>query len=174
MMPPIDDLLRILPEVVLAGFGILVMVLEPFLGRSGKRTLGSLAFIGTVAALAATVIQAGHQGYAFGRLLVVDTFSVYLHFLLILITALSVLAALRYLERANINHAEFYALLLFGAVGMGIMVSANELVMVFLGLETSSLASYVLVGFRRTDEKSTEGALKYFLLGSFATGFLLY
>ena len=174
MMPPIDDLLRILPEIVLAGFGILVMVLEPFLGRSGKRTLGPLAFIGTVAALAATVIQTGHQGYAFGRLLVVDTFSIYLHFLLILITALSVLAALRYLERENINHAEFYALLLFGAVGMGIMVSANELVMVFLGLETSSLASYVLVGFRRTDEKSTEGALKYFLLGSFATGFLLY
>ncbi|HXE74373.1 MAG TPA: NADH-quinone oxidoreductase subunit N [Candidatus Xenobia bacterium] len=174
MIPTANDLLRILPEVVLAGFGILVMMLEPFLGRGGKRALGPLAFLGTVAALAATVIQAGHQGYAFGRLLVVDTFSVYLHFLLISITGLSVLASLRYLERENIDHAEFYALLLFGAVGMGIMVSANELVMVFLGLETSSLASYVLVGFRRTDGRATEGAMKYFLLGSFATGFLLY
>ena len=174
MMPPIDDLLRILPEVVLAAFGILVMVLEPFLGPSGKRALGPLAFVGTLAALAATVVQAAHPGHAFGRLLVVDTFSVFLHFLLILITALTVLASLRYLERENINHAEFYALLLFGAVGMGIMASANELVMIFLGLETSSLASYVLIAFRRTDEKATEAGLKYFLLGSFATGFLLY
>ncbi len=174
MMPTIDDLLRILPEVVLAVFGILVMVLEPFLGRSGKRVLGPVAFVGAVTALAATLVQAAHPGHAFGRLLVVDTFSIFLHFLLLLITALAVLASLRYLERENINHAEFYALLLFGAIGMGIMVSANELVMVFLGLETSSLASYILVGFRRTDEKATEGALKYFLLGSFATGFLLY
>ena len=174
MMPMTDDLLRILPEIVLAAFGILVMVLEPFLGRSGKRALGPLAFVGTVAALAATVVQAAHPGHAFGRLLVVDAFSVFLHFLLLLITALTVLASLRYLERENINHAEFYALLLFAAIGMGIMVSANELVMVFLGLETSSLASYILVGFRRTEEKSTEAALKYFLLGSFATGFLLY
>ncbi|MFQ5776501.1 MAG: NADH-quinone oxidoreductase subunit N [Terriglobia bacterium] len=174
MIVALADIWRILPEVVLAAFGVLIMVAEPFLPRSRKSLLGSLAFVGAVAALAATAVQARHPGFAFNRLVVIDNFSVFLHFLLLGVTALSILASMRYLERENINHGEYYALLLFGSVGMGLMVAANELVLVFLGLETSSIATYVLAGFRRTELKSNEAAMKYFLLGSFATGFLLY
>ena len=174
MIVPLNDIWRILPEVVLAAFGILIMVAEPFVPRSRKSLLGWLAFVGAVAALAATAVQARHPGFAFNRLVIIDNFSIFLHFLLLAVTALSILASLRYLERENINHGEYYALLLFGSVGMGLMVAANELVLVFLGLETSSIATYVLAGFRRTERKSNEAALKYFLLGSFATAFLLY
>ncbi len=168
------DVLRVLPEVVLAVFGLLVMGAEPFLRRAHKGVLGPLALVGVAAALAATVVQGLHPGYAFNRLIHVDNFGIFFHFVLLAITALTILASLRYLERENINHGEYYALLLFGTVGMGVMTIANELVLVFLGLETSSIATYVLVGFRRTDLKSNESAMKYFLLGSFATAFLLY
>lgn len=168
------DLLRILPELLLAAFGILIMVAEPFLPPGRKRLLGPTALVGTLAALATTGVQATNQGHAFNRLVVIDGFSVFLHALLLLVTALTLLASFRYLQRENINHGEYYALLLFGTVGMGVMASANELILVFLGLETSSIATYVLVGFRRTELRSNESALKYFLLGSFATAFLLY
>jgi len=174
MIPSYIDLVRILPEVVLVAFGLLVMLAEPFLPRGQKSLLGPLALVGTLLALAATAVQAGYPGHAFSRLVVNDGFSVFFHFVLLTITALTILASLRYLERENINHAEYYALLLFGTVGMGLMVSANELVLVFLGLETSSIATYVLIGFRRTDARSSESSMKYFLLGSFATAFLLY
>ncbi|MBI4462760.1 MAG: NADH-quinone oxidoreductase subunit N [Acidobacteria bacterium] len=168
------DLMRILPELVLTAFGLLIMLAEPFLRGGEKRILGPVALIGTLAALAATGAQWSNPGYAFHRLVVNDGFSLFFHFVLLVITALTILASLRYLERENINHAEYYALLLFGTVGMGVMAAANELILVFLGLETSSIATYVLIGFRRTELKSNESAMKYFLLGSFATAFLLY
>jgi NADH-quinone oxidoreductase subunit N len=168
------DLLRILPEIVLAGFGILIMVSEPFLDRRQRHALGWIALMGTVAALAACVVQANRPGFAFGGLVAIDGFSIYFHFLLVLITMLAVLGSFRYLDRENMDHGEYYALLLFATIGMGFMASANELILLFLSLETSSLATYVLVGFRRADLKANEAAMKYFLLGSFATAFLLY
>jgi len=174
MMPSTADLVRVLPEIVLTAFGLIVMVAEPFLPRGEKRMLGPLALVGTLAALGAAVAQAQNPGYAFSQLVIIDGFSSFLHFVLLAITALTIIASFRYLERENINHGEYYALLLFGTVGMGIMAAANELILVFLGLETSSIATYILIGFRRTEAKSSESAMKYFLLGSFATAFLLY
>ncbi|MGH9812556.1 MAG: proton-conducting transporter membrane subunit, partial [Candidatus Acidiferrales bacterium] len=151
-----QEILRILPELVLAAFGILVMVAEAFLPAGRKHITGPIALLGTLTALVATVVQAGNQGYAFNRLIHVDTFSVFLHFLLLVIAALTILTSMRYLERSRLSPGEFYALILFATVGMGIMASANELVLIFLGLETSSLASYVLVGFRRAEPQSNE------------------
>jgi NADH-quinone oxidoreductase subunit N len=113
-------------------------------------------------------------GTAFKDLVVLDAFGVYLHFLILGITALTVLASLRYVEQEDIPPGEYYALLLFGAIGMGVMVMGNELVLIFLGLETSSIATYILAGIRRRELKSNESAMKYFLLGSFATAFFLY
>lgn len=174
MIVSLGDLLRILPEVVLAVFGTLIMLAEAFLPRGQKRVLGPVALTGTLVALGAVVVQSMNRGSAFSGLVVVDNFTVFLHVLLLSITALTILASLRYVERQNLSPGEYYALLLFGTIGMGLMVAANELVLVFLGLETSSIATYVLVGFRRTELKSNESAMKYFLLGSFATAFLLY
>jgi len=85
-----------------------------------------------------------------------------------------VLAANSYLERENLPFAEFYALLLFATAGMGVLASARELLTAFIGLELSSISSYILAGFRRDSTKSSEASLKYFLLGSFATAFFLY
>ena len=87
---------------------------------------------------------------------------------------LTVLTASEYLDREKAHAPEFYALVLFSIAGQSIMASANELIMIFIGLEISSIASYILAGFLRDDERNNESALKYFLLGSFATAFMLY
>ncbi|MFQ5817572.1 MAG: NADH-quinone oxidoreductase subunit N [Terriglobia bacterium] len=168
------DLLRLLPEIVLAIFGVVVMVADPFVSRPHKHHLGTLALVGTIAAFAATAVQAQYAGMAFSRMMTVDAFSVFMHFLILLVTGLTILASFRYLDREEIHCGEYYALLLFATIGMGLMVAANELVLIFLGLEISSIATYILAGFRRTALRSNEAAMKYFLLGSFATAFLLY
>jgi len=92
----------------------------------------------------------------------------------LLVGALTVLGSTDYLARDNIHHGEFYALILLGTVGMCFMAASTELVLIFLGLEISSISTYVLAGFRRTEAPSLEASLKYFLLGSFATAFFLY
>ena len=166
---------HILPELVLSGFGILILLIEPVLGdRASRKPLGYLALLGAVGAGAATLIQAQHPGYAFWRMVQVDAFSTFFHLLILAIVAVIILASLEYVE-AETNHAgEYYALILFGAVGMTLMSSAVELVLVFIALEISSIATYVLAGIRRKSAPGAESALKYFLLGSFATAFFLF
>ena len=167
--------LRILPEIVLTVCGLLVMLVEgPARGGNRARRSGWLAFAGCLAALAAVAIQAAHPGDAFNGLFRVDDFTVFLHLVLIGATAVIVLLAMDYLPQQGIERGEFYALLLFATVGMGFMVGSVELIMIFIGLEISSIATYILCGFRRHDQHSTEASLKYFLLGSFATAFFLY
>ena len=96
------------------------------------------------------------------------------HVIILVAVALAILGSLDYLDQQHIQRGEYYALVLFAAAGMGILAGANELVTAFVGLEMSSIASYVLVGFRRRSPASNEASLKYFLLGSFATAFFLY
>ena len=168
------DLMLILPELVLAGFAILIMVTDPFLRPSRRKWLGIVALVGTGAAAAATVLMAGQTGTAFGGMIIGDAFSVYFRFLLLAIAALTLLSSLGYVEREGFPPGEFFALILFGTVGMGLMVASAELIVVFLGLEMSSISTYILAGYRRQDSQSNEASLKYFLLGSFATAFFLY
>src|SRR4030095_6208859 len=92
----------------------------------------------------------------------------------IFIAAMTILISIDYLRRENMNHAEYYALLLFATAGMLVMAGSNELMMIFIGLEILSIATYVMAGFRRKDLRSNEAALKYFLLGSFTSAFFLY
>jgi NADH-quinone oxidoreductase subunit N len=175
-MSPVQtpDLLRLLPEIVLAGFGILVMVLEPFLAKEYKRWLGWFALLGVFAAGAANLQVASDPGPAFGGTVAVDGFSTYFIFIFLLVAALTLLGSMDYLERDHIQHGEFYALVLLATVGMCFMAASTELIMIFLGLEISSLSTYILVGFKRRDALSNEASVKYFLLGSFATAFFLY
>jgi NADH-quinone oxidoreductase subunit N len=168
------DLIRILPEMVLSGFAILIMMAEPFVAAEHKSRLGWLALVGVAAASLAAVRTSLSLGLAFGGSVSADFFSLYFIFLLLLVAALTLLGSLNYLQRDHINHGEFYALVLLATVGACFMVSCTELVMIFIGLEISSISTYILAGFKRHDPLSNESSLKYFLLGSFATAFFLY
>jgi NADH-quinone oxidoreductase subunit N len=168
------DLLRILPEIVLCGFGILVMVLDPFVAPRKRSWLGWLALVGVLAAAGGTVWTCHNPGLAFRRSIAADHFSFYFFYLFLGVAALTVLGSVNYLERDAMQHGEFYALILMGTAGMCFMASSTDLIMVFIGLEISSISTYILAGFRRSDALSNEASFKYFLLGSFATAFFLY
>jgi len=175
VLPQSADYVRILPEIVLSLFGIVVMVMEPLLDEStGQRVLGLIAFVGAVAGSGATWFMAQAPGSAFWSMVQVDGFSVFFHVLVTAIAAIVILSSYEYMAVQRIRAGEYYALILFGAVGMALMSSAVELVLIFIALEISSISSYVLTGFRRNEAASAEASLKYFLLGSFATAFFLY
>jgi NADH-quinone oxidoreductase subunit N len=184
MIPSITtaDYIRILPELVLTAFGIVVMMVDPLLKPgSSRKGLGLLSLLGTLVAIAAAFCQmawlARDPGFAapgwFG-VVRVDSFSIFFHILIPAISAVCILASLEYLDAQNIRSGEYYALILFGTVGMVLMSSAVELVLIFIALEISSISTYILAGYRRRSAASTESSLKYFLLGSFATAFFLY
>src|SRR6202171_5839599 len=172
MLPRAIDMYRVLPELVWCGFGVLVMLMQPFV-RS-RHFFTFLALIGTLAGTAASVTAAMHAGPGFVGPVTCDSFRFFFRVLVVTVAFLVVLAAGPYLERERLPFAEFYSLLLFATAGMGVLASAQELLTAFIGLEMSSISSYILAGYRRDSLKSTESAMKYFLLGSFATAFFLY
>ncbi len=174
-IPAAADYIRILPEIVLSVFGMIIMVLDPVLDEErSQRTLGGLALLGSFAAILATLYQSQFPGLAFWDMVRVDTFSVFFHFLVAAIAFVIILTSYEYMAVQQIRAGEYYALILFGAVGMSLMSSAVELVLIFIALEISSISTYILAGFRRNSTISSESSLKYFLLGSFATAFFLY
>ena len=168
------NIAAVLPALVVSVFGIGVMVAEPFVNEAKKSGLGWLAFTGTLVAMLSLLPMSDNRGQWYSNLWIVDDYDVFLNFVFLLIAAITILTSIDFLRREDMNHAEFYALLLFATAGMLMMAGSNELVMVFLGLEILSIATYVMAGFRRTDLKSNESALKYFLLGSFSSAFFLY
>ncbi len=151
-------------------FGVLLMLLQPFL--KSRQALTFFAMVGASFGTLSTFL--GIPGSGFSGLIQFDTFSLFFHWLIGLVTFLVILGSDSYLEREGLDGAEFYALILFATAGMGVLASAQELLTAFIGLEMSSIASYVLAGYRRDSIKSSESAVKYFLLGSFATAFFLY
>ena len=175
VLPQSADYVRILPEIALSVFGIAVMMLEPLLEeKAGQQILGLIALLGTLAALGATWFMAQSPGLGFWDMVQVDGFSLFFHVLIITIAGVVILSSYEYMAVQRIRAGEYYALILFGTVGMALMSSAVELVLIFIALEISSISSYVLTGFRRHEATSAEASLKYFLLGSFATAFFLY
>jgi len=174
-IPQAVDYIRLLPEIVLSIFGMIVMGVDPLLDeRRSQRTLGTIALLGSLATLAAVVFQAQYPGAAFWNMVQVDAFSIFFHFLVAAVTAVVILTSYEYMEVQEIRAGEYYGLILFGAVGMSLMSSAVELVLIFIALEISSISTYILAGFRRRSATSSEASVKYFLLGSFATAFFLY
>ena len=169
------DYLRILPELVLSVFGMIIMVLDPLIDEfKAAKTLGSVALMGALASLGAVYFQAQSPGDAFSHMVRVDHFSLFFHAVILLIVVLSILTSFEYMSQQRIRAGEYYGLILMGAAGMCLMSSAVELVLIFIALEISSISTYVLAGFLRRDPRSSEASLKYFLLGSFATAFFLY
>src|ERR1700731_2218528 len=172
-MPTGTDYLRILPEIIMTVAGTLIMLIEGWFGDK-KKSLSLLTFVVFIAALVAAVAANGSPGLSFSNMLIVDGFATFFRVLVIVVGMLSVFSAVQYLKREHAESSEYYALLLFSVTGQCIMATANELIMIFIGLEISSIATYILAGYLRDDKRNNEAALKYFLLGSFATAFLLY
>ncbi len=170
-----NDLIAILPLIILAAGGTLIMLLEPFTRPERKGNLGRLSVLTTALAAYTLSFQwSDSPGKAFGGMILLDNFSVFFQWLFVVVTGISALLSMRFNERESINRGEYYALLLFACCGMSLMAASGDLILTFLGIEILSIATYVLAGFKRRDAKSNESALKYFLLGSFATAFLLY
>jgi NADH-quinone oxidoreductase subunit N len=169
----LDSFLRILPEVILTITGVVVMLVDPVLPREASRKpLGWLAIIGTLAALYASIAQLQMApGTGYSGLVQTDAFSIFFHILICGIVLVTLLVAV---DAHVENQSEFFALLAFGAVGMLFMTTAAELLLVFVGLEISSISTYILAGIRKRTAKGPEAGIKYFLLGSFATAFFLY
>ncbi len=156
MFPAHDDLLRIAPEVVLCVSGVILMLLEPFLTAARRAVFLTVATLGAAGALAAIFYPATRPGTAFSGLLLVDRFSVFVHVVIGLVALLVVLGSADYLDREGLQQGEYYALVLFATAGMGVMASSGELVTAFIGLETSSISTYILAGYRRDSEPPTK------------------
>jgi NADH-quinone oxidoreductase subunit N len=171
-LPTNVDYARFLPELLLTLAGIFIMFLEALRPEGKKTNAGLFAIVALVMALPAALLAT--PGPAFQGMLVVDGMATFFRTLVIVVGLLVVFCSTDYLRREGQESGEFYALVLFSIVGQCVMVTANELVMIFIGLEISSIASYILAGYLRDDARNNESALKYFLLGSFATAFLLY
>lgn len=172
-VPTGSDYVRLLPEIVLSVFGILVMMLEAV--SKGKRAyLAYIALSGIVIAFVLNIAAYNNPGTAFQQMVVVDAYATFFRGLVLVVGALCILASISYLDRENAQGGEYYALILFSLVGQCTLATAADLIMVFIGLEISSIATYILAGYLRDDRRNNESALKYFLLGSFATAFLLY
>ena len=175
------NLLALLPELILTVTGVLIMLAEPMItpGKS-RKPLGWLAIFGALASgLAALyqlrIIDATGPITSFYNTIQIDAFSIFFHLLIASIVLVTLLASLDYFDDGGVTHAgEYFALVCFGATGMMFMTSSVELLMVFIGLEISSISTYILAGFRKGRATASESAIKYFLLGSFATAFFLY
>jgi NADH-quinone oxidoreductase subunit N len=167
---------RILPEIILTLVGVLLMMADGLIApKSSRRPLGWIAVLGTLVAMAASVWQLHlPPGTAYTGTVQTDAFSAFFHILICGIVLVSLLVSLDATKAATEDMGAFYTLVVFGAVGMLLMTSAVELLLVFVGLEISSISTYILAGFRKKTGKSPEAGLKYFLLGSFATAFFLY
>ena len=175
-MNPVPDVYRILPEVVLTLTGVAVMLLESvFPPNWPRRSLGWVAALGTTFALWASLWQLSLPvGTGFFGTVETSPFTVFFHVLICGIVLVALLLSLDTLPEDSHHQGEFYALVVFGAVGMCLLTGAVELLLVFIALEISSIATYILAGYRKETGRGPEAAIKYFLLGSFATGFLLY
>jgi NADH-quinone oxidoreductase subunit N len=170
------NVLALLPEIILTITGVLIMLAEPLLpAGSSRKPLGWLAILGTLAGGLASWYQLSFGTmHAFFGTIQVDTFSVFFHLLISAIVLVTLLSSVDYFEGHATHAGEYFALVLFGAVGMMLMTCSVELLMVFVGLEISSISTYIMAGFRKGQASATESSIKYFLLGSFATAFFLY
>jgi NADH-quinone oxidoreductase subunit N len=164
----------ILPELILTVSGIVLMMVAAWGGRrsGGFTSWASVAVL--VAATFALIGAPSHAGGVFGGLITADLFGSFGKAIIFTASAVAIIAAYGWFERDTEHSAEYSVLILFSALGGAVMVSATSLVTLYVGLELQSLASYVLASYRRTDERSAEAGLKYFVLGALASGILLY
>jgi NADH-quinone oxidoreductase subunit N len=171
--PPVDTG-ALAPFLIVAAGAIILLLLDLVVSPERRNILGYFAVGTTLVAIGACVPLWDQGRTAFAQMVVVDNFGLFASVIALASTALAVLLAIDYIERHEMNYGEYYPLILFTASGMLLMVMANDLIMIFIGLEVLSIGLYILAGFARGNQRSEESALKYFLLGSFSLGFLVY
>ena len=171
---PAINMAVIAPEVILSLFAMAVLLINVFVKSESKGYLGYLSIAGIVVSLFSLVSGWGNPTEAFSGTIVQDNFAIFFKGIFLISAAMSILITDKYLVREECNQGEIYPLILFATVGMMLMAAGTDLMTIFLGLEVLSVSLYILAGFNRGSLKSNEAGLKYFLLGSFSTGFLLY
>jgi NADH-quinone oxidoreductase subunit N len=171
---PAVNLRLILPEIIICFSAILILILDPFLSKEKKIISAHLAWIGVVIAFIANLRLWNFQGTDFSDMYIVDNYATFFKFIFLAGSFLIILVSMSYLKREEILHGEYFSLILFSTLGMMLLASGFDLIIIFLGLEIMSVSLYVLAGFKRDALGSNEASLKYFLMGAFATGFLLY
>jgi NADH-quinone oxidoreductase subunit N len=167
----------IVPEVIVSLAAVLVMLVDAFTRPAQRWVTGSLSLIGLIAAATSVVglwLSTASGTQAFNGMIVLDELRLGFTLVFLIVSALTVLVSMVWIEGERLPAGEFHSLLLFATAGMMLMAAGGDLVIIFLGLEILSIATYVMVGFRRTDVRSNESSLKYFILGSFSSAFLLY
>jgi NADH-quinone oxidoreductase subunit N len=169
-----NDILLILPLIIVVVWACGLLIGDLFIPAVRKTLTALLAAIGLGVALVASLLQVGEEAEAFGGMVAVDGFSTFLTVILLLTGLGGIALSLDYLKRNEIERGEFYVLLLFSVSGMMLMTMAADLIVVFLALEWLSIPLYVMAGFALPRSDSEEAAMKYFLLGAFASGFLVF
>ncbi len=151
------------------GLALVVMLIDLFVKKKEVMALISMAGVALVG-----LSLLGPRGETFGTMFISDGYSMFFKLIFCINVILSILISIKYISVERVNYGEYYSLILFSTIGMMIMASAGDLIILYLGLELMALSTYILAGFIRHDIKSNEAALKYFLLGAFSSGFLLY
>ncbi|HLY58041.1 MAG TPA: proton-conducting transporter membrane subunit, partial [Stellaceae bacterium] len=174
MIPP--DIAPAVPEIFLAATSLLLLLLGVSQrgGEGSGRVVGWLGVVALVITLFLMRTTTGPRAEAFGGLFVTDGFAVFMKAIILAGSAFTILISAEYNQKRRVDRFEFPVLILFATVGMMAMVSANNLISLYVGLELQSLALYVLAAFRRDNQKSSEAGLKYFVLGALSSGMLLY
>ena len=162
------------PEMILFGFGLLILCADSLMQESKKSFLGKLTLFALSASVLATLLLWGKKSSLFGTLYLLDAYSLFFKIVFLGAALFTVVASSRYLLLTGIPQGEYLALLLFATTGMMVMVSGADLLSIYLGLEVMAIASYALVALLKKERASLEGALKYFLLGAFNSGIILY
>ena len=170
----LHEINAILPFLIVAGWATVLLLIDLFIPSERKAITAILAVLGLAVAIVLVALQFGTSREVFGGMIVVDGFSSFLQILFCGTGVIAIMQAYDYLKRRGIERGEYYTLLLFTLSGMMLMAMAGDLIVVFLALELLSIPLYVLAGFARPEADSEESALKYFLLGAFASGFVVY
>jgi len=163
-----------LPEVFLACAGMILLMLGVFRGNSGTRLVLSLTVACFTLAFFMIAVSMGRSEQALGGLFIADAFGDFMKLLVLAGSAVTLIMSMRYIEREDMARFEYPVLILFATLGMLLMISANDMLSLYLGLELQSLSLYVVAAFRRDHLRSSEAGLKYFVLGALSSGMLLY
>ena len=164
----------VLPLALLVVWACVLLVADLFIPKERKSLTAALAALGLAVTLGFTLAQMGQESAGFNSMVFLDGFSIFVNSLLLLCGLMGIALSFGYIKRMNLERGEYYTLMLFSIAGMMLMAQAGDLIVVFLALELLSIPLYVLAAFDRPRPESEEAGLKYFLLGAFATGFIVY
>lgn len=168
------DIMATLPEIIIFTAATLLLMLDLFLGKARKHLTAYLSLAVILAAWIYTYKLSGATIYAFNSMFIFDGYSSFFKFVFYLSTVLVILLSINYIKVENIEHSEYYILILYALSGMMVMASAVDLLSIYIGLELMAISIYVLTGFVKQDVRSNEAAMKYIILGALSSGVLLY